>query len=64
MNDPAPRRHQRGQAIVEYTIIGFLLSIALFTPVPGITPSQTAGQLLAGAIRAFYDNVTYFLSLP
>jgi hypothetical protein len=60
----ASRRTQRGQAIVEYMIIGFLLSVALFAPVPGIAPSQTVGQLLASKIHDFYDNVTFFLSLP
>ena len=64
MSNPTPIRFQRGQAIVEYMVIGFLLSLALFAPVPGITPSQTVGQLLAGKIHDFYDNVTFFLSLP
>jgi hypothetical protein len=58
------RYTQRGQAIVEYVVIGFVLSVALFTPVPGIDPPQTVGQLLAGKIHDLYDNLTFFLSLP
>jgi hypothetical protein len=60
----ASRHTQRGQAIVEYMIIGVVLSVALFAPVPGIQPSQTVGQLLAGKIHDLYDNLTFFLSLP
>ena len=61
---PSMRCKQRGQAMVEYTIIALLLGIALFAPIPGVTPSQTVGQLLAGTIHDLYNNVTFFVSLP
>jgi hypothetical protein len=59
-----PRRRQRGQAMAEYVVIGLILTTALFVPVPGITPAQTAGQMLSSRIHALYDNLSFFLSLP
>ncbi len=64
MNYPRPRWSQKGQSMVEYAVVGVALSAALLVPVPFVQPAQTAGQLLAGQIRAFYAMVTYFLSLP
>jgi len=58
------KRKQCGQSMVEYTAIAFVLGVALFAPIPNLTPSQTAGQLLAGKIHDLYDNVTFFVSLP
>jgi len=58
-------RHQRGQAMAEYLGIGVLLVTALFIfPVTGSNPPQTVGQFLAGRIHDFYDNISFFLSLP
>jgi hypothetical protein len=64
MRNPRSRRRQRGQAVIEYLVIASLLSGALFLPVPGIQPSATVGQLLAAKIHDYYDNLTFFLSLP
>jgi Flp pilus assembly pilin Flp len=47
---------QRGQSMVEYTIICAALALALF--------STGAGQQLAQAVRTFYAELTLFLSLP
>ena len=57
-------RYQRGQGTVEYLVIGFVLAMALFIPVPGVQPAQTVGQMLAGRIHDLYDSLTFFLSLP
>lgn len=57
-------RRQRGQAMVEYLVIGAALAAALFVPIPGVQPAEPVGQLLAGKIHDFYDNLTFFLSLP
>ncbi len=57
-------RTQRGQAMVEYLVVGVALAVALFVPVPGIQPAQTAGQMLASKIHDLYDNLTFFFSLP
>ncbi|HUI61162.1 MAG TPA: hypothetical protein VLX90_13120 [Steroidobacteraceae bacterium] len=64
MNYPNPLRRQKGQSMVEYAVVGVALATALLVPVPFVQPPQTAGQLLAGQIRAFYNAVTFFLSLP
>jgi hypothetical protein len=61
---PSGKRKQRGQSMVEYTAIAFVLGVALFAPIPNLTPSQTVGQLLAGKIHDLYDNVSFFVSLP
>ncbi len=55
-------RLQRGQAMVEYTVIGAALMVALFVvDYPG---GRTGAQYLADLIRLFFRNLTYFLSLP
>jgi hypothetical protein len=60
-NLTSPRR-QGGQSMVEYAIICAVLVTALLLPVP---PSgQTIGQMLAGSVRAFYADLTMFVSLP
>jgi Flp pilus assembly pilin Flp len=55
---------QRGQALLEYTVIAVILAASLLAPVPGVTPSQTVGQLVSGKIHDLYDNISFFLSLP
>jgi hypothetical protein len=50
--------HQRGQSMIEYTIICAVLVVCLFafdTPV---------GKALTDAIRNFYLDLTLFISLP
>jgi hypothetical protein len=52
-----PRHGQRGQSMVEYAVICSVLAAALFVPLPG-------QQEAAGAFRDFYNDLTYFISLP
>jgi hypothetical protein len=52
------RRLQRGQAMIEYAIICFVLAICLFAA------QAPAGKQLAQAIHDFYADLTFFLSLP
>jgi Flp pilus assembly protein TadG len=55
---------QRGQSMVEYAIICTVLTLALFVPIPGSQPPQSAAQMLADALRQSYRALSYFLSLP
>ena len=57
-----PRHGQRGQSMVEYAVICSVLAAALFVPLPG--QQEAAGAFLAGKIRDFYNDLTYFISLP
>jgi Flp pilus assembly pilin Flp len=52
---------QSGQAMVEYVLIAAALTAALFVVEFG---GRTGAQHLADMIRAFFRNLTYFLSLP
>lgn len=52
---------QRGQAAIEYLVAAAGLVLALFVvEVNG----RTGAQYLAEAVRAFFQNLTYYLSLP
>ena len=57
----ACRAAMRGQAMVEYIVIASVLAAAMFSFEFG---GKTAAQYLAEMIRAFFRNLTYFLSLP
>ncbi|MDL5031332.1 hypothetical protein QRD43_05365 [Pelomonas sp. APW6] len=54
-------RRQKGQATLEYAIAGSVLVMALFVVE---FDGKTAAQFLAEAVRVFYKNLSYFLSLP
>lgn len=56
------RARQRGQAMLEYAVIGGALAIAMFLVDYG--GGRTGAQYLADMIRAFFRNLTYYLSLP
>ena len=56
-----PRADQRGQAMLEYALIGGVLASALFLMDFG---GKTGAQYLTEMIRAFFRNLTYYLSLP
>lgn len=45
----------------EYALVAAALTGALFVADFG---GRTGAQLLADAIKAFYRNLTYFISLP
>ena len=49
---------QRGQSMIEYTVICAVLAAFLFAA------ASPAGRQMADAVRAFYANLTFFLSLP
>jgi hypothetical protein len=47
--------------MVEYIVIASVLAAAMFSFEFG---AKTAAQYLAEMIRAFFRNLTYFISLP
>ncbi|HSI48227.1 MAG TPA: hypothetical protein VLA61_08165 [Ideonella sp.] len=57
------RRFQRGQSMVEYAAIATVLVAALFTP-NGLFGGQTGAAFLADMVKAFFRNLTHFISLP
>lgn len=57
----ALRRHQRGQSMVEYAIVGGVLVAALFV---ADYNGQTIAEFLASVIRMFFRNLSYYVSLP
>lgn len=57
----AARRHQRGQSMLEYALIGSVLVSALFV---ADYNGQTIAEFLAAEIRLFFRNMTFFVSLP
>lgn len=52
---------QRGQAMLEYALIGAVLASALFVLE---FDGKTGAQYLTEMIRAFFRNLTYYISLP
>jgi len=56
-----PRAAQRGQAMVEYAVIGAILVGALFVADFG---GKTGAQYLADMVKSFFRSLTYFISLP
>jgi hypothetical protein len=52
---------QRGQALLEYAVVGAVLAAAMFYLDFG---GKTGAQYLTDMIRAFFRNLTYFISLP
>lgn len=58
MTRPQP---PRGQALIEYAVVGAALIGAMFVLE---FDGRTAAQFLADAVRAFFQNMTYYLSLP
>lgn len=57
------RRMQLGQGMVEYAAIALVLIAALFTPAD-IFHGQTGAAYLADMTKAFFRNLTHFISLP
>jgi hypothetical protein len=53
---------QKGQALVEYAIVGGALAVAMFWLEYG--GGKTGAQYLTDMIREFFRNMTYYLSLP
>lgn len=59
---PPTIRNQRGQALIEYAIVATALAAALFYF--EFDGGKTGAQYLTDMIRAFFRNLTYFISLP
>lgn len=57
------RHKQSGQGMVEYAAIALVLIAALFTPAD-IFHGQTGAAFMADMIKAFFRNLTHFISLP
>lgn len=55
------RRRASGQAMVEYIVVGSVLAAAMFYADFG---GKTAAQYLVDMIKAFFQNLTYYISLP
>jgi hypothetical protein len=55
------RQQQAGQALIEYAIVGLALTLALFVADFG---GRTGAQHLADLVRAFFQNLSFFFSLP
>jgi hypothetical protein len=61
MTRPFLNGRQRGQAMIEYVVIGSVLVSALFiVDIDG----KTGAQYLADMFKAFFRNFSYYLSLP
>ncbi len=66
------RRHTRGQAMVEYSMINWILILALvvFSTAPIFhTPGEAATQknvieLFLGAYQTYYDSFYFLLNSP
>lgn len=52
---------QRGQATLEYAIAASAMVMGLFVVE---FSGKTAAQYLAEAVRVFFKNLSYFISLP
>lgn len=53
---------QRGQIAVEWAMLTVILVVALFAPIPG-SDESIVGMLMQ-AIRNFYANMSFLISLP
>lgn len=51
------RQRQRGQSMIEYVVICAMLALVLFAGSP-------VGKQFAQAIRDFYSNLIFYISLP
>ena len=49
--------------MVEYTVVTLALVAALFTP-NALFNGQTGAAYLAEQVKAFYRNLSHFISLP
>ena len=62
-----PRLRQRGQSLMEYTVVCAALAVALFVPVPGADGpegSRTTVQILLDGFRNAYQRFSFTISLP
>ena len=66
-----PRRRPRGQAMVEYSIINWLLVVGLVLgltvkmfPDPASGDKRNVVELVLRAYQSYYDSLYYVLNLP
>lgn len=73
MNDPkktrSARRHQRGQAMVEYSMINWVLVIALIISASvrldwGGPQAENIFDMFLKAYQIYYDSYYFVLNLP
>lgn len=58
-------KHLAGQSFVEYLIVLAAVSTLLTLPLNFDGPyGRTAAVYLVDSVRAFYQSLTYFISLP
>lgn len=55
-------KRQAGSVSLEWTLATLVMLVALFVPLPGADRSLMA--LFMDALRGFYMNTSYLLSLP
>lgn len=55
-------KHQRGAAMVEYSVLSVIVVASLFLPLPGM--DQSLVDFLLSALRQFQSNTAFLLSLP
>jgi len=58
----ARAHRQSGQSTIAYVILCAALAAALLVPLP--PNNLTAAQQLAQAVRSYYSDLTFFISLP
>lgn len=56
-------RRQRGSVSTEWVIVTLIMIMALFAPVPG-GDGRSVMALFMDALRGFYMNTSYLMSLP
>jgi len=56
------KKPQIGHVMAEWVMTTFVITIILFAPLPGTDQSIVA--MMTVAIRDFYENNSYLLSLP
>lgn len=63
MRAPPQSRQQRGQALLEYLVVGLAVAAMFFVPVDG-PGSETVVELMLSAIRTAFAKFLGALSLP
>lgn len=56
------KRGQRGQAMVEYMLIVSVVIVVMFVPTPW-TNNMAPADLLARAVRSFFRNYSFLISV-
>jgi hypothetical protein len=65
-----PASRERGQSMVEYTVVCAAIAACLFVPIGGngdpASPdrARTAAEILIDGLRSAYQRISFALSLP